>query len=59
MILNVGAWRKQVMIRVHVHEGNKSVGVFSLVGENVFALAFPSEGACVKVPLAWRSFLAM
>ena len=59
MILNVGAWRKQVMIRVRVHEGNESVGVFSLVGDNVFTLALQSEGACVKVPLAWRLFLAM
>ena len=56
MILNVGPWRKNDS---HEHEGNKSVGVFSLVGENVFALALPSEGACVKVPLAWRLFLAM
>ena len=47
------------MIRVHVHEGNESVGVFSIVGENVFTLALQSEGACVKVPLAWRLFLAM
>ena len=42
-----------------MHEWNESVGVFSIVSENVFALALESEGACVKVPLAWRLFLAM